>query len=120
MINVLKPKKPKISNAQKIQGNYKLIPENTLLSKEFQSLDPFELKIYICFITYWVRNGKYKNTIKMSVDFIMEHTNLGRTTVWRKLKSLRRKEFIDFITIRNETTTYILNEKYTIDYNKDV
>ncbi len=110
------PNKPKknIPKNQKIKGNYKLIPENTLLSTEFQSLDPFELKIYICFLTYWVRNGKTKNDVRMSIDFIMEHTNLGRTTVWRKLKSLRQKEFIDYITIRNETTTYSLNENYTI------
>jgi hypothetical protein len=34
---VPKLRKPKIPKAQKIQGNYKLIPENTLLSKEFQN-----------------------------------------------------------------------------------
>ena len=112
-----KLRKPKIPKAQKIQGHYKLIPENTLLSKEFQGLDPFELKIYICFLTYWVRNGKTGNTVKMSIDFIAEHTNLNRKTVIDKLKTLRTKEFIDYLGIRNTTTIYMLNTKYTIDYN---
>jgi hypothetical protein len=111
-----KPKKV-IPKSQKIQGKYKLIPENTLLSEEFQSLEPTELKIYMCFITYWIRNGKTRNEVKMTIDFIMKHTRLGRTTIWAKLKTLRQKEFIDYVTIRNETTTYTLSTKYTIDYN---
>lgn len=109
-----KSKNSKIPKAQKIQGHYKLIPENTLLSEEFQSLEPTELKIYICLLTYWVRNGKTGNDVRMSIDFIMKHTKLGRTTVWSKLKTLRDKDFIDYVTIRNETTTYTLNDKYTI------
>jgi hypothetical protein len=109
-----KSKRNRVPASQKIQGNYKYIPENTLKSKEFQTLKPTELKIYICFLTYWIRNGKYGNTIKMSIDFIMEHTDLGRTTVWRSLKTLRQKEFIDYVTIRNITTGYTLNDKYTL------
>jgi len=109
--------KPKIPKSQKIQGKYKLIPENTLLSKEFQNLEPTELKIYVCFLSYWIRNGKHGNTIKMSIDFIAEHTNLSQKTVSSKIDSLRAKGFIDYIGIRNVTTTYLLNTKYTIDYN---
>jgi hypothetical protein len=109
--------KPKIPKSQKIQGKYKLIPENTLLSKEFQNLEPTELKIYMCFLTYWIRNGRNGNTVKMSVDFIAEHTNLSRRTVIKKLTTLRTKEFIDYLGIRNTTTIYMLNTKYTIDYN---
>jgi len=106
--------KSRIPKSQKIQGNYKLIPDNTLLSKEFQNLEPTELKIYICFLTYWIRNGKYGNKVKMSINFIAEHTNLSRMTVIEKLKTLRAKEFIDYVGIRNEITTYELNDKHTL------
>ncbi len=110
------PNKPKknIPKSQKIRGHFKLIPENTLLSEEFQSLEPAELKIYMCFLTYWVRNGKNRNEIKMTIDFIMKHTKLGRTTIWAKLKTLRQKEFLDYVGIKNTTTTYTLNDTYTI------
>lgn len=108
------PKRTRIPKSQKIEGNYIYIPKNTLFSNEFQNLEPTELKIYICLLSYWIRNGKSGNTVKLSIDFIMEHTNLGRTTVWRKLKNLRQKQFIDFIGVKNETTTYELNEKYTL------
>jgi len=111
-------KKRIIPKSQKINGRYKLIPENTLLSTEFQNLTPTELKVYICFLTYWIRNSKHENKVKMSINFIMEHTGLSNKTIIEDLKSLRLKEFIDYISIRNVTTTYILNTKYTTDYNK--
>ena len=110
-----KIKKQIVPKDQKINGSFKLIPVKTLISEEFQSLDPVELKIYVCFITYWMRKSKYGNTVKMSVQFIADHTHLGRTTIWRKLKTLRAKQFIDYVGVRNELTTYTLNPKYTTD-----
>jgi hypothetical protein len=89
-----------------------MIPNSTLLSKEFQSLKPSELKIYICFLTYWIRNGKSENTVKMSIDFISEHTNLNRKTVCTSLKGLRDKQFIDYTSLRNIMTTYVLANDY--------
>jgi len=108
------PRKKPISKSQKIQGNYIYIPKNTLFSKEFQELEPTELKIYICFLSYWIRNGKYGNKVKMSIAFIAEHTNLSQKTISEKLKTLRQKEFIDYVGIRNETTTYELTTKYIL------
>jgi CRP-like cAMP-binding protein len=95
-----------------IVGNYKMIPENTLLSKEFQNIRPTELKIYICFLTYWVRNGKNENRVKMTIDEIAENTNLSRPTILKSLNGLRKKGFIDYIGIRNITTSYTLNKDY--------
>ena len=99
------------NNSKKIKGHYKMIPEHTLLSKEFQSLTPNELKIYICFLTYWVRNGK-NDKIKLSTRFISEHTGVHRNTVCTTLISLREKEFIDYISIKNIVTEYTLTSKF--------
>ena len=107
-------RKKTIPASQKIQGGYKMIPENTLFSKEFQKLEPTELKIYICFLTYWIRNGRHGNKVKMSINFIAEHTNLSQRTISDKLKTLRTKEFIDYVSIRNEITTYELEYKYIL------
>lgn len=104
------PRKPK--SEYHIVGNYKMIPENTLLSKEFQELKPTELKIYICFLSHWVRNGKDENTVKMSIDKIVEYTNMSKPTIITNLKTLRQKGFIDYIGIRNKTTVYELNKDY--------
>ena len=108
------PRKRSVPASQKIQGSYAMLPENTLLSKEFQNLEPTELKIYICFLTYWIRGGKYGNKVKMSIAFIAEHTNLSKKTISEKLKTLRQKEFIDYVGIRNEITTYELESKYIL------
>ena len=104
------PRKPK--SEYHIVGNYKMIPKNTLLSKEFQELEPTELKIYICFLSYWVRNGKDENRVKMSIDDIITNTNLSKQTIISKLRTLREKEFIDYVSIRNTVTCYELNKDY--------
>lgn len=106
-------KKKKKSDINKINGDYIMFPKQSLNSEIFKNLKPSTFKIYFCLLTHWLRNGKHGNNVIISIESIEKYTKISRATIWRSLKELKKAEIIDYVSIYNKTTSYLLNKKYT-------
>lgn len=85
-----------VRQEDKINGGFIVIPNNTILCKQFQELDIYSRMVYITILTEFTRDKRLnpEHTIKITHRQIEEKTCISHSQVVRAMKTLKEKEFI--------------------------
>ncbi len=85
-----------MSRKNRIDGGFIIIPNNTILCKQFQELDIYSRMVYIVILTEFTRDKRLnpEHTVKITHRQIEEKTGISHSQVVRAMKSLKEEEFI--------------------------
>lgn len=103
----------------KINGGFVLKPKNTIRSKQYKELKSSSKVVYEALLTEFIRDKKVNpdNKVKMAQSQIEELTALSHATIWRSIKELKAKGFINVEEdeqggLERNYTTYRLSGRF--------